>query len=216
MTALEQGNAQETWRAVPGWDGLYEVSDRGRVRSLDRVITYSDGRTARLRGRIIRQTPSKMGVLAVGLHRNGHRTLRLVHQLVLEGFIGPRPPGKVGCHGPAGQTVNTPDNLRWDTFTGNNLDRQRDGTDHQRNKTECPREHLLVSPNLDPYRLSNGHRVCLACLRATANRINADKRGEPFDFRAAADAHYARIMGAALWRRLSKAEQIAAATSFTD
>lgn len=40
----------ETWKPIPGYEGLYEVSDHGRVRSLDRVVEFSDGRLRFQRG----------------------------------------------------------------------------------------------------------------------------------------------------------------------
>jgi NUMOD4 motif len=43
----------EHWRPIAGWEGFYEVSDRARVRSLDRVIIRSDGRPYRAKGRVL-------------------------------------------------------------------------------------------------------------------------------------------------------------------
>lgn len=42
----------ENWRPIPGWDG-YEASDLGRVRSLDRIIRFKDGRNAHMKGRLL-------------------------------------------------------------------------------------------------------------------------------------------------------------------
>lgn len=86
----------EEWRAVPGFEGLYEVSDLGRVRSLDRVVICSGpakGRYASKKpGRVLRPGPTGSGHLSVSLGR--YAGSRLVHHLVAEAFIGSRPPGK--------------------------------------------------------------------------------------------------------------------------
>lgn len=50
MSALSR-NTEEVWREVVGWEGVYEVSDRGNVRSVDRVITYSNGSTRLQKGK---------------------------------------------------------------------------------------------------------------------------------------------------------------------
>ena len=50
----------ETWKAIPNYEGYYEVSDLGRVRSLDRFITYSDGRVTKHKGKVLTQNKNKI------------------------------------------------------------------------------------------------------------------------------------------------------------
>jgi hypothetical protein len=182
------------WESHPDWPGFYDVSTCGEVRSVDRVIVDHGGRGRRLRGKLLRLTPDDKGYYRVGLHSSGVRHLRLVHQLVLETFIGPKPPGLDGCHWDNDPTNNHLTNLRWDTPGNNNLDKQRHGTDHQRNKVTCPLDHLLVSPNLRADAARIGCRGCLACDRARSNQQHARKHGRPFDLKATADEHYRKIM----------------------
>jgi hypothetical protein len=133
----------------------------------------------------------------VGLNREGKEQKRYVHSLVAEAFIGPRPPGLEVCHGDGIPTNNRPENLRYGSHGSNLLDRVRHGTHHQSNKTHCPRRHLLTAPNLVASKAATGHRNCLACARASANAAKHKARGETgFDFVAAADDHFARIMSA--------------------
>ncbi len=54
---------KERWRAVPGYEGHYEVSDRGDVKSLDRTIIRSDGRPRRFQGRMLK--PRSNGVYLI-------------------------------------------------------------------------------------------------------------------------------------------------------
>jgi hypothetical protein len=77
----------ERWRPIVGYEGFYEVSDRGRVRSLDRVIIRRDGAKYPVRGRILR--PARLArswVLTVSLARCGHKRARCVHKLVQAAF----------------------------------------------------------------------------------------------------------------------------------
>lgn len=127
--------ASERWLSVPRWEGLYEVSDLGRVRSLDRTVTMRSrwgGLCERpLRGRILKPALNTSGHVHVGLF-DGARSEpnRLIHDLVTEAFLGPRPPGTEVCHGPGGPADNRLVNLSYDTHLANCEDRTRDGKYH--------------------------------------------------------------------------------------
>ena len=185
--------ATETWRSVVGFEGLYEVSDLGRVRSLDHVTCNRLGVTRRFRGRILKLTATGHDV-AVSLHKNGVQSRGVVHKMVLTAFVGPCPDGMECCHGPSGYADNRLSNLRWDTHSENMIDRSRHGTCHNRNRERCSLSHLLIQPNITNWYAERDLRRCKACHRARANRWYAEKQGYVFDFRAAADRHYAQIM----------------------
>ncbi|MGH7743372.1 MAG: NUMOD4 domain-containing protein [Candidatus Dormibacteria bacterium] len=184
----------EVWLTVVGYAGYYEVSDRGQVRSVPRVIEYADHRVRFYPECVLAQTPSSDGRLGVGLSVENLVRRRPVHQLVLEAFVGPRPDELVGCHNDGVFTHNWPGNLRWDTQSSNMFDKTLHGTDHYRNRERDPLGHLLVSPNLRAADLRLGHRACKACNRAMADRQRARARGQYFDLSVAADRHYDRIM----------------------
>ena len=100
----------EVWQCVPGSDGMYEVSSRGRVWS---------NRSKRL---------LSLSVANTGYHQvNLGGSIRHVHRLVLEAFVGPCPPSCEGCHGNGIKTDNRLENLRWDTRKGNMADAREHG-----------------------------------------------------------------------------------------
>lgn len=177
----------EIWKPALGWEGLYEVSDQGRVRSVDRI----DCSGKRRRGRILKPG-DKSGYLAVNLSCNGRSRLTSVHVLVLEAFVGPRPPGMVSCHGVGGAHDNRPTNLRWDTCAENNRDVVRHGHHNQSNKTACPLGHEYMPANLKPHDLAKGYRRCKACAQA---RTYASVMRVPFTPELA-HSYYARITNA--------------------
>jgi hypothetical protein len=113
----------ERWLPVVGYEGLYEVSDLGRVRSLPR-------QTARgiLGGRVLKPQPNTGGYLMVRTSRQSKCPTRLVHRLVLEAFVGPCPDGMETLHGPGGKLDNRLVNIRWGTPVENQRDMIRDGT----------------------------------------------------------------------------------------
>lgn len=151
--------SSERWFPVPGHEGSYEVSDHGRVRSLDRRVPSGQDRTRIARGRILRPALTH-GHPAVAL---GRERKEYVHTLVLQAFVGPAPEGMECCHGDGVRTNNYLGNLRWDTRLGNNLDAIRHGTHYHASREVCPRDHLLKAPNLDPGHLRSGRRQCWAC-----------------------------------------------------
>ena len=154
----------EIWKPVPGYEGLYEVSSHGRVRSLDRRerITGPKAGFRWRRGRMIRLfTMPSTGYLCVRLSRDGKVATRSVHSLVLEAFAGLCPPGQEACHGPGGQQDNRwPENLRWGTRSENTLDQIAQGTHHHSRKTKCPRGH-----DYDYVVPGTNHRQCKRCQR---------------------------------------------------
>lgn len=120
----------ETWKPISGFEDLYEVSDLGRVRSLDRIQSSYGGRTWLRKGRLMKLTTVKdQGYIVVTLSLNGFRLRPYVHELVLTAFKGVRPnPSSHGCHNDGDPANNVLGNLRWDTPVGNMSDRVVHGT----------------------------------------------------------------------------------------
>ena len=77
----------EEWRPVVGYEGLYEVSNTGRVRSLDRYIKTCYGSYRLHKGKVLSPTKNKDGYLQVSLCYNRKIYKKYVHRLVAEAFI---------------------------------------------------------------------------------------------------------------------------------
>ncbi|MBK9126301.1 MAG: HNH endonuclease [Phycisphaerales bacterium] len=77
----------ETWKPVVGFEDLYEVSDRGRVRSLDRYARTKGGAPRLSRGRILHLAVNSGGYMQVVLSREGVRKNASVHRLVAAAFL---------------------------------------------------------------------------------------------------------------------------------
>lgn len=103
----------EEWRAVVGWEGVYEVSSYGRVK---RTKAASGTRP----GNILTCPPGlRGGYPMVGLFDRSRRQLRTVHSLVAEAFLGPRPLGMQVNHIDHTRTNNCVQNLEYVTPKGN-------------------------------------------------------------------------------------------------
>jgi hypothetical protein len=116
------------WKAIPGWEGFYEVSDKGEIRSVDRTITFSDGRVRSYKSKIRAQCKDQAGYMKVTLKGAGAEFRVHVHVLVTAAFIGPRPYKWVVCHGDGDNTNNKLENLRYGTPKDNAADSLRHGT----------------------------------------------------------------------------------------
>jgi hypothetical protein len=110
----------EDWTGIVGWEDYYQVSTQGRVR---RIV---GGRGSRSYGRCKAITVSN-GRAVVSLNKPGVQELRLVHQLMMEAFVGPCPDGQEVCHEDGNGLNNVLDNLRYGTRQSNADDRIRDG-----------------------------------------------------------------------------------------
>lgn len=153
----------ETWLPVAGYEGRYEVSDQGRVRSLHK----------RNPGHIKKQRNHKE-YWTVALKYDGvHHSPSPVHVLVATAFLGPRPHGMDTCHNNGDSLDNRLENLRYDTHSANQLDSVRHGTHAEARRTHCTKGHPYDKANT--YVAPSGSRSCRACGRQSAARYRERK-----------------------------------------
>lgn len=121
----------EKWLPVPSWEGIYEVSNLGRVRSVDGVTDYivkGTVRSRKKRGKVLAPVFFPNGYKYVTLAKGARREPRLVHRLVAAAFIGEPPVNQVVCHNNGIKTDNRAENLRYDWHKNNSADMQIHGT----------------------------------------------------------------------------------------
>ena len=154
----------ETWAPATGFEGVYEVSDLGRVRGVDRWIHTRAGRPYFISGRLltVRPTPPE-GYRVVTLCDRGEQHTKRVHRLVAEAFVPGRSDGLEVCHNNGDLRDNRAENLRWGDHGSNMLDVVRHGNHHNAIKTHCKHGHPFDSENTRVD--SKGRRDCKACAR---------------------------------------------------
>lgn len=120
----------ERWMPVVGYEGLYSISDIGRVRAEPKLVHHRDGRVCSRKQKLMRPAPSRLYLyLSVRLlGADGRYSTHYVHTLVLEAFGGRRPHGMEVCHCDGDRQNNRFTNLRWDTRSGNHADKNAHGT----------------------------------------------------------------------------------------
>ena len=126
------------WREIPGWEGWYEISDTGQVRSMDRRVPDRWGTDRFYHSRPKKLTIDPNGRPRVKLNRPGKHDLRFVHHLVLEAFVGPCPDGQECRHLNDVKTDNRLENLAWGT-------REENCKDLVRNDKRKGQSHKLTA-----------------------------------------------------------------------
>ncbi len=160
----------EKWSPIPGFEGLYEASSLGRIRSLARPrvpeTRVIEGRVTRYGGQGRIGTPYR----SVSLCREAEKPRNLrVHQLVALAFLGEPEPGQQVRHLDGDSLNNTLSNLTYGTASENALDTVLAGNHHQASKTHCVKGHLFTEENVRRITVHTGRtwRRCRTCERTS-------------------------------------------------
>jgi hypothetical protein len=120
-------------KAIPGYEGLYEITEGGTVYALPKTLTFFDPRTGKMKaahriGKWRKPIKTRSGYMSTSLRKDGHAMMHRNHALVLKTFVGPRPPGFVARHLNGNKENNSLPNLAWGTVQDNEADKVRHGT----------------------------------------------------------------------------------------
>lgn len=77
----------EKWKDIDGYEGLYQVSNFGRVRSLDKVVYFKDGRRKFMKGKVLKFKRTKNGYLQIHLYKDNSYKAFYIHRLVAQAFV---------------------------------------------------------------------------------------------------------------------------------
>lgn len=117
---------EEVWKDIPGYEGMYQVSNMGRVKSLPRpapVIREGKSLISRtLKERILTPCVNQRGYESLVLRHAGKNRTYEVQRLVALAFLGPRPEGYETRHLDGNRLNNRSDNLAYGTRSQNQLD----------------------------------------------------------------------------------------------
>lgn len=185
----------ETWKSVAGYDGHYEVSDMGNIRSVPRVDRIGHP----WKGRVLKPGTDSKGYRYVQLCVNASTRIRRVHTLVLEAFVGEKPIGHECAHGNGVRNDNRLLNLSWKTPSQNNLDKRRHGTNgcgeksprSKLSEVDARRMHVLRAEGLSQRALAERFRVSRSLVsmilhgkvRAHLGLVTIRKRNSPMTSR---------------------------------
>lgn len=117
---LFNGKVLRAWKDVPNYEGLYQVSTDGQIRSLDRYVTYKKGKVVFYKGKKMKLHNDKDGYLTVGLSKDNKTKQCKVHRLVALCFIPNVNNLQEVDHIDTNRENNSVSNLRWVSREENN------------------------------------------------------------------------------------------------
>lgn len=119
---------KEIWKPIPKFEGYYEASSYGRVRSVSRLLKTRGNKTRQHKGRVKTIVCKTDGYLAVMLSVGNKTHTKNVHALVAITFLGPRPKGKEVRHRDGDKSNNRLGNLRYGSKKRSEQDKRKHGT----------------------------------------------------------------------------------------
>lgn len=111
---------KEVWRDVINYSGLYQVSNTGNVRSIDRCVKHSRNGHINIKGQLIKQRINNRGYYSLSLCKDGKYKHCVVHKLVAESFIKNNSNKPFINHKDGNKLNNLFSNLEWCTCSENN------------------------------------------------------------------------------------------------
>lgn len=152
------------WRDVPGYAGYYQVSNTGRVKSLDRIENWSGFKRPR-KGRVLKLRVDKYGYNTVLLMRDGKAKHFTVHKLVALCFIGPAEGSQQQInHKDGDKRNNSPCNLEWCSVKENVSHSWATGLSSK----QCGKRHHASIPVVA---IKDASRIEFDCIRACAEDL---------------------------------------------
>lgn len=109
----------ELWKDIKGYEGFYQISNNGNVRSVDRIIIYRNGKRYKYKGVNLNKSKDTRGYLQVGFNVSGVKSTHRIHRLVAMNFIDGYKSDKEVNHIDGDKNNNSVKNLEWVTSSEN-------------------------------------------------------------------------------------------------
>lgn len=166
---------KDFWKPIPTFEGYYEASKDGRIRSVERTLISKAGKRRTYPGRELKQFTNRGGYKRVELSKDGERFQYGVHRLVTMAHLElpDNYKGLVVRHLDHLRTNNNYENLAWGTHQDNSNDSKEagrlKGTNQNAPKVACPKGHKY------DYTYPDGRRDCRTCRNESIRRHRARK-----------------------------------------
>lgn len=112
---------KEIWKPIKGFEGLYEVSNLGRIKSCDKEWAIYRGVISHRKGQIMKDKEVAGGYMQISLSKNGKQSMHLTHRLVASAFVDNIDNKPHVNHKDGNKKNNHADNLEWVTPSENQI-----------------------------------------------------------------------------------------------
>lgn len=186
---------KEVWRAIPGWEGFYEASNLGQIRSVNRYVHYVNrSNPVFYEGCVLKGWKTPGGYRRVSLTKNNRHYPRSVHRLVMLAFTGAQGSENDVRHLNGDPADNRLENLSYGSKSENRRDTIRHGRDRNLNKTHCPRGHEYGERNTYHGSNSRGEfRLCRECANERNRAYYAKHKAHILSQRKGRDSYLAML-----------------------
>ena len=186
---------KEVWKDIEGYEGKYQVSNLGRVRSLDRYPLFKDGRKRLLKGQVLKPVKDHNGRLYVKLSNNENvRRNKSIPRMVATAFLGSPEDALLEVNHIDGNPLNNHiKNLEW-TTRKENMKHAFDN-DLFRTGEDSPHNKVLISDVEDIFKLkfieSKSNKEIATIYHVSRQTIDSIIKGESWQFKK--DLDYSKI-----------------------
>lgn len=112
---------EEKWKDIKGYEGLYQCSNNGNIRSLDRYVYDNSGKKQFRNGQMIIPRLNKNGYLQFALNKEAKRKMVYVHIIIANTFLDNQDKFETVNHKDGNKLNNCVENLEWCSYSNNNL-----------------------------------------------------------------------------------------------
>ena len=112
---------EEIWKDIQGYEGFYQVSNLGKVKSLKRIVKHNKGGNQNIKEKILKQSLTGSGYLTIVLSKNGIKERFLTHRLVCQSFLNNDLTKRTVNHKDCNKLNNELTNLEWMTDSENQI-----------------------------------------------------------------------------------------------
>lgn len=169
-------NSNEIWKDIKGYEGFYQISNFGNVRSLDRKIKYKNNYRLFYGRNLIKIVDTK-GYYFVNLKKNSHNEIKRIHRLVAEAFI--ENPNKFPCinHIDGNKQNNHIDNLEWCSYKHNINEAFRLGLNRYTHKENFKYENKkkIIQYDLNFNIVKKWESICEAARKTNISQSNISR-----------------------------------------
>ena len=163
----------DEWKDIKGFEGIYQVSNLGRIRSLDREVKKCNGEVFNLKGKVLSFWADSQSYFSCSLRKDGKYHVITIHRLVATHFVDNPESRPNVCHLNGDKTDNRAENLKWVRSNTIDSSRVKSITNHYKlteSNAKFIRENYNRKKGITMKCLATHFNVTISCINAVLKR----------------------------------------------